>query len=236
MEHRCHVDSEPCEVVAALTSRFRAPVRKGRRLDLVLARDFVVPALPCSWCREVERSADGIARVRLGRHERNILLHAPPADSQQGAILDPSLKTHSDRETYLRAVRKLCHAGLVHTGQRRVAMRTAGRRLDGSAVDRVYAHRTMWLTPFGAQVIECYRRELEEGRAIRWALHTDRARIAARRFGTELMKHFAAALELAWNERQAEPSDPKDDAAREIDQVIRRALDAAQSILQTTTG
>ncbi len=236
MEHRCHVDSEPCEVVAMLAPRYRAPVRKGRRLDLALAREPIVRALPCAWCREVERSAESIARVRLGRHERNILLHAPPADSVQGAILDPSLKTHSDRETYLRAVRKLGRAGLIRTGERHVAKRTTGKRLDGSAVDRVYAHRTMWLTPFGAQVIECYRRELEEGRAIRWMLRMDRARSGARRVGTELVERFAAQLARAWDEGHAVSADPGDNAAGEIDMVIRRALDAAQLIVRSTGG
>lgn len=196
MEHHCHVDEAPCEVVAALMPRFRPPTRKGRKLDIAVATALIVQALPCFYCREVDRAAGQIARLRLGRHERNILLHAPPATSREGAILDPSLKTHSDRETYLRAVRKLARAGLIRTGQRRVAMRTTGIRLDGTTVDRVYSHRTMWLTPFGSEIIECYRRELEGGRPLRWVLHADRARANARRFGTDLVARFAEDFEL----------------------------------------
>ncbi len=226
MDHPCHVDREPCEVVTALSSRYRPPLRNGRRLEMIAAADLIRAALPCAWCREVDRAASNIARVRLGRHERNILLHAPPADSREGAILDPSLKTHSDRETYLRAVRKLSRAGLVRTGQRRVAMRTSGRRGDGTSVERAYAHRTMWLTPFGAQVVACYRRELEEGRPIRWALHRGRAAAAARAVGADLLARFAAAMESilqvgSWDQAS-------DEASRDAAAVARRTVDVAR--------
>jgi hypothetical protein len=226
MDHSCHVDRKPCEVVTALSSRFRPPLRNGRRLDMLAAADLIRAALPCPWCREVDRAASSIKRVRLGRHERNILLHAPSADSREGAILDPSLKTHSDRETYLRAVRKLSRAGLVRTGQRRVAMRTLGRRRDGMTVERAYTHRTMWLTPFGAQVVACYRRELEEGRPIRWALHRDRAAAAARAVGADLLERYAVAMESILQVGPWEQA--SDEASRDAALVARRSVDAAR--------
>jgi len=230
MDYRCHVDHEPCEVVAMVAASYRGPVRKGRRLELALARDVLLPVLPCGWCREVHASTAAIGRVRLGRHERNILLHAPPADSLAGAILDPSLKTHPDRETYLRAVRKLARAGLIRTGHRRVAMRTSGRRLDGTLVDRVYSHRTMWLTPFGAAVIACYRRELEEGRPIRWTTHKERVEGLARKNGSDLLAKLADAFEPVAAPLVLQLETSRDDQERELECVVRKVRETIHQL------
>ena len=235
MEHPCHVDLQNCEIVAAMATRFRPLIRRGQKLELPVVRDALLSVLPCPWCREVERSANQIARVRLGRHERNILLYAPPPESPDGAILDPSLKTHSDRETYLRAVRKLSRAGLLRIGIRRVAMQTTGERGDGTQISRVYSHRTMWITPFGQQVVACYRNELEEGRAVRWALHTEKAMRAARLGPGPLLERLADGLALqADHEAVGEGFWAEGVSRQDASALLARAAEAARAKARTS--
>lgn len=111
---------------------------------------------------------EGLRGMRLGCHERNLLLHSPEPDAPLGAILDPSLQSHSDRETYLRAVRKLARASLLsidHLWQQR---ETQGVRTDGRAISRRYRHQAVRMTSFGMAVRRVLHEPLASGSVIRW--------------------------------------------------------------------
>ena len=179
---------------------------------------------------------ESLRRMRFGKHERNILLYSPGPDAPSGAILDPDLSTHSDRETYLRAVRKLSKAGLLDAGRRLVRVETAGTRRDGSSVSRAYAHRTLQQTELGALVVEFYRREMESGRAIRWDRHIDSIRAEARWTTGELLPVFSEALgqRLAAVVEESEGTGEPARAARQvrylvqpIHEALRQAVEAA---------
>ena len=195
MPYSCPIDHQSCEVVAAFASRF---TRRGERATarLLEAIEYIADCLPCASCRAGERQVTELRRMRLGKHERNILLYAPRPDAQQGAILDPDLTTHAERETYLRAVRKLSRAGLIVSGRRFVRRETSGVRRDGQSVQRAYAHRTLRLTELGASVVSHYQREMETGRAVRWAKHIDSIQARVRSSTESLVKAFDVSLEL----------------------------------------
>lgn len=168
--HSCHVDGLPCDVVDSVLSQQRSG-ESDAESSLETALVAFANCLPCPFCREAKDAVGRLAKTRLGKHERNILRYAPGPNAKSGAILDPELSTHSDRETYLRAIRKLSRVGLVEAGRRLVRVETQGVRKDGSPVSRYYAHRTLKQTRMGAMVVEYYRKEIELGRAIRWCRH-----------------------------------------------------------------
>lgn len=220
--HICHVDGDSCEVADAVSQLCLRPGSRGmpRVRD---AFEHIADCLPCSRCREAEQMVVQLQRMRLGKHERNLLLYSPGPEAPSGAILDPELSTHSDRETYLRAVRKLSRAGLIDAGRRLVRMETSGKRRDGSAVSRAYAHRTIRQTELGALVVQHYRREMETGRAIRWNRHTDMIR-ARYRWSTEaLLSVFADALEerLTWLAEQVDGTGQESRAARQVRYLVQ---------------
>ena len=193
--YRCKVDGQPCAVAELVVASLGEPGTTGA-LDLMSAFEKFGDCLPCMRCREVGAAIDKLPTTRLGMHERNILLYAPGPHAKAGAILDPSLSTHSDRETYLRAIRKLARIGLLEAGRRRVRLSTGGVRLDGTAIARTYVHRTLKQTGLGALVVEHYREEMESGRAIRWERHIGAIRKRAVLVGLELVGECVRAVEV----------------------------------------
>ena len=231
--HTCPVDGNSCEVADAVS---RLCLRPGSRAAARVrdAFEHVADCLPCCRCREAELAVENLRRIRLGKHERNILLYSPSPDAPSGAILDPDLSTHSDRETYLRAVRKLSRVGLLEAGRRLVRMETSGKRRDGSLVSRAYAHRTLRQTELGALVARYYRRDMETGRAIRWDRHMDAIRAGVRWESAELLTLFAEALEerLAELTQQAEGSGPDAREARQMRYLVQPIHESLRQAVQ----
>jgi hypothetical protein len=144
--------------------------------------------LPCGSCRKGERDASHLAGLRLGRHERRILLFAPPGSKcgwrdgpgkptfpSWGKIVYPDGPSRAAEEANRRALRKLERAGLVELGRQY----TWGRndkppawfeaKQERSRYWRMgRKYRTARLTPLGELVVERCRHELETGKPIRW--------------------------------------------------------------------
>lgn len=228
------MDGASCEVADAVSQRC---LRPGSRAASRVRDAFlhVADCLPCNRCREAERAVESLRRTRFGKHERNILLYSPGPDAHSGAILDPELSTHSDRETYLRAVRKLSRTGLLEAGRRFVRVETTGTRKDGSAVTRSYAHRTLRQTELGALVVKYYRNDMESGRAIRWDRHIDEIRQESRWPTTDLLTLFSEELERRLTELavEAEGASPQAREARQVRYLVQPIQDA---LLQTSPG
>lgn len=224
VKYVCPFNQRPCEVIESLPPAFLQ--RRGREAQKLLHRlASLSDCLPCEHCRSAELAAQRLDRVRLGRHERNILLHAPGPEAAQGAILDPSLRTHSERETYLRAVRKLTRAGLARSGTQAMRLQTNTRRADGTLVSRAYAHRTLRLTPLGVQVVESYRNELENGKPVRWARRLPQALARVRLPTAQLVPLYASRLE----ERLAklQPADEPSQDPQELKALLQAARQAS---------
>lgn len=225
--YTCHVDGNSCEVADAVVPLSRLPgSRASTRLRL--AFEQVADCLPCSTCREAAAAVERLRGTRFGKHERNILLYSPGPAAQSGAILDPELTTHSDRETYLRAIRKLARLGLLDAGRRLVRVETGGKRKDGSSVSRAYAHRTLRQTELGAIVVDCYRSDMESGRPIRWERRIDDIHLRARSSAAELLALFAESLEARLEtlavDAQGMGAGPKE--ARELRYLVQPLHDA----------
>lgn len=119
--------------------------------------------------------------VRLGKVQRSLLLVAPEPMLSRGLIIDDPAKTRSAQNTTLRAAHRLRAAGLIdieripvttraRDPRRERPMYLAGdfwRRRDPTRSHVVF-RRAIWLTPLGAAVRRCLRRELESGMPIRW--------------------------------------------------------------------
>jgi len=175
----CAVAESPCEAFIPIDA-FLSAATRVRPSDLDSIIDCSRPFLPCEVCRFPAVAAENLSRVRLGKHERNILVNAALPDDPRGAVIDPELSTHSERETNLRAVRKLSRAGLLRIGKTRVRVQTSGLRGDGQAITRSYLMRTVWKTPFGVQIVRYYLDDLQNGRSIRWSRFAEEAARAAR--------------------------------------------------------
>jgi hypothetical protein len=204
----CPVAESPCEALAPIDD-FLAAGSRARPADIEAIVDCSRPFLPCDVCRFPAVAAQNLSRVRLGKHERNILVNAALPDDPRGAVIDPELSTHSERETNLRAVRKLSRAGLLRIGKTRVRVQTSGLRADGQAITRSYLMRTVWKTPFGVQIVRFYLDDLQNGRSIRWSRFADEAARAtrleplllAREFGNRVAQQIVAV-------QAAEPTHP----------------------------
>ena len=226
----CPYAGNSCEVADAIADRcLGSSAGHGRRPSvptrLVAAFGHVTDGLACARCRVADAQIDGLFGTRLGKHERNILLYSPGPEAQAGAILDPELSTHADRETYLRAVRKLSRVGLIVASKRVVRLQTSGVRKDGTMITRGYAHRTLRQTELGALVTELYREDLEAGRSIRWARHIETIRARYRWSLEQLVMYFAAYIDEALAALAAEPA--KEAAgARRAAVVLRPIADA----------
>ncbi len=100
--------------------------------------------------------------LRLGRRERQLLLHVAGARRRRGQVQSvalPPLETNAAQSAQRRAAAKLVKAGLIKVVEERRVERE-GRRY--------WRVRYAIPTPLGRAVATACRRQLEEGRAIRW--------------------------------------------------------------------
>ena len=100
------------------------------------------------------RRLSDLAGVRLGKHERRILVEAP-SPSRTSIPIGPAGSGRSASEAHRRALRKLDDVGLIDYWH---ICTTSGKYL-GNKVRR---------TPLGQAVIDRYRNEIESGLPIRW--------------------------------------------------------------------
>ena len=116
-----------------------------------------------------------LRRVRLGRHDRWLLLNAPDTTGTTGLVLDAD--DRSLRECHQRAARKLTALELIdpHTGWLpRPALGPltfeGGRFWREPPPGRLASIKriVVWRTPFGTEIANAYLPELESGRPIRW--------------------------------------------------------------------
>jgi hypothetical protein len=216
--HPCWVDGTPCEVIAqiagpleAILARRPEPAGGGPPPDDVASRFAATMTqvhylLPCGRCRSAERN---VARLpRLGKHERRVLLAAPPPEAGRQVIPPPRPGRSAD-EAHRRAIGRLWEAGLLHRGWRDERVKTAAVAFGGSGrwrhVHREYAKRAVSLSPLGEAVVTRLRAELEAGRPIRWARHRDALVAACRRPPTDLLLDFLAEVKRSgeWSRESA---------------------------------
>jgi hypothetical protein len=155
-----------------------------------LAENAMKYGLPCGSCRKGERDARNLAGLRLGKHERRILLIAPPGSKCgwrdgpgnptfpcSGKIIYPDGPSRAAEEANRRALRKLERAGLVELDrdwsdardEPPAWFRAKKARSRYWFMGRAY--RTAKLTPLGELVVDRCRTELETGKPIRWQKH-----------------------------------------------------------------
>jgi hypothetical protein len=183
--YACPVNGRPCVILEPLRERMVADL--GHDGAAELTADAVKYGLPCGSCYIGERDARNLPGLRLGKHERRILLTAPPGskvgyragrgnEMHQPQIIYPDGPSRSDEEANRRALKKLEAAGLIELSraytwdkdqeppkwfnakQARSRYWMMGRR-----------YRSAALTPLGALVVERCRDELGNGKPIRWA-------------------------------------------------------------------
>jgi len=141
--------------------------------------------------------AGQLAGLRLGAHERRILLLAPSYASGgkmgEGAVIGAAVPGRSAAEAHRRALRRLADAALVYAMRESVYLaverptripvawvaggkgvpsgHTAATTLVSLPASQRYWHAAAFLTPLGAAVVEVLRPELDAGRSIRWSAY-----------------------------------------------------------------
>jgi hypothetical protein len=193
--YECPVDGRACEVLEPL----RAELAKSGEVsseDYAWLVGALAENLPCRDCRRGEREARDLVggSVRLGRHERRILLKAPPTSKcgwrdnkpeptypADGKAIYPEADGRSAEEAHRRALRKLRRLGLVETSMGHTLWTD---EMPPEWVNRNQLRSRYWLwgrprtmtrlTPLGERMVEAYRTELESGRPIRWQRHGER--------------------------------------------------------------
>lgn len=182
----CPVDDRPCIVLEPLRGKMVEELGCGKAAEL--AEDARKHGLPCGSCRKGRQDAQNLSGLRLGKHERRVLLAAPPGSKcgwragpgeppfpGWGKIIYPDGPSRSAEEANRRALRKLEHAGLVelsrewaswHDDKPPAWFKAKQARSRYWMMGRRY--RTARLTPLGELVVDRYRQELEAGKPIRW--------------------------------------------------------------------
>jgi len=199
--YECYVDKRPCEVVA----QFDHALPPERSAEAVAA---VASWLPCDMCRLAEAQTAALSGVRLGRHERRVLLSAPGPEDK-AVIIAPESDTRAADEALRRAIRKLGASGLVWLDKEPVEVRAQyHKRIE---LEKVWGNRWGWettrratvrkrsvkLSPLGAAVVNLARADLEGGRPVRWSKYQADGLAATRRTPVELLEVFAPEAKKA---------------------------------------
>jgi hypothetical protein len=160
----------------------------GHDAAVELAEDAKSHGLPCGSCRKGEQDARNLSGLRLGKHERRILLFAPPGSKcgwrdgpgnptfrASGKIVYPGGPSRAAEEANRRALRKLERVGLVELSHEAT---WAEDDKPPPWFQRKQARSRYWvmgrryrsakLTPLGELVVERCCQELETAKPIRW--------------------------------------------------------------------
>jgi hypothetical protein len=177
-----------------------------------LTADAVEHGLPCGSCYIGEQDARNLPGLRLGKHERRILLSAPPGSKvgyragRDNEMLQPRIMyadgpSRAAEEANRRALKKLERTGLIeltqsYTGWQRAEDNQempewfAAKRYGGRYSFMGRRYRSAMLTPLGELVVERCRDELENGKPIRWAKLVDGLAKDVRQPLRELFRQF----------------------------------------------
>jgi hypothetical protein len=205
--YACPANGRPCVMLEPLRAQMIEDL--GYIEAAQLTADAVKYGLPCGSCYIGARDARSLAGLRLGKHERRILLAAPPGskvgyrasrheEMVQPKIMYPDGPSRAAEEANRRALKKLEAVGLIELSrdytwdkdqeppkwfkakQARSRYRLTGRR-----------YRSAMLTPLGELVAQRCRDELEGGKPIRWAKLVDALAEEVRQPLSELFRQFA---------------------------------------------
>ena len=143
MSFMCQVKQHPCPVVEAVSSSSGLSAERLRQM------------LPCSSCHGGEFNALALSGLRLGSHERRILLAAALPDHNH-RVVPPHASGRSAAEAHRRAQRQLAKSGLLSLEQVIIGNGSLRRKTG------------IRLTPLGQAVVERIGEDLEVGKSIRW--------------------------------------------------------------------
>ncbi len=171
--YECPVDGRPCEVLEPLRSAMEAML--GREDLDMLVEGAKEGGLPCGGCRKGAVDAHNLPGLKLGRHERRILLGA---DDERYQIVFPEGPGRAAEEANRRALRKLERVGLVELSRHHPPPGWEkespppkwfqAKRARSRYWYMGRAYRSAKLTPLGALVVDRGRVELEGGAPMRW--------------------------------------------------------------------
>jgi hypothetical protein len=208
--YACPVDSQPCVVLEPLQARMHEDL--GAQEAASLVQDAANYGLPCGSCRKGAQDARNLSGSRLGKHERRILLFAPPGSKcgwrdrsgsptfhGAGMVVYPEGPSRAAEEANRRALRKLEGAGLVELSRGSVKFANQPDWFKAKRARSRYwmmgrRYRSAKLTPLGELVAERCRHELETGKPIRWQKLLPALAADVERPPAELFREFALWL------------------------------------------
>jgi len=161
--HACHIDERPCEVEVLFAHHLPAETA-------ATALEQYGRCLPCHVCRYLDGAPARLTGLRLGKREREVLLKAAPPSAKDGTKLVADVAARAERESTLRAVRRLFGVGLLAVGRAATSRTRTVTYGYGGKYDTKwnYYTRAVWLSEFGEAIVGRCRAELESGRRIRW--------------------------------------------------------------------
>jgi hypothetical protein len=138
--YSCPYDGAACLLLGPLA----APIAQRVGRDYPAVVETAARVVPCRDCPRYSRVVvDGLAGVRLGKHERRVLLKA--AECSKGAVVVPLGEGRSGEEAHRRALRRLQQVRLIRRGQ----------------------DWHVWLTPQGSTVVAQIGAALRRGQPVR---------------------------------------------------------------------
>ena len=169
----CWLDGKRCDI-----ARILAPHGSKRFSESFGA---LKELLPCGSCaRRVHGDVAKLPGLRLGKHERRILLAAPQPECEL-KVVSAEGTNRSAAEAHRRAVRRLATAGLIDMRTKRVEIETKAvarslenhfsRTLLDDRVKRGFHCQAVVRTPLGQAIVSRLTSTLASGGVIRWAEH-----------------------------------------------------------------
>jgi len=185
----CQLDQRTCDpinqVADELKKFFIHDVNSINRAIKEFASD-----LPCAYCVKVIKKQVGtLHNVRLGKHERRILLTAPSPEGEP-EIIEPPEGGIRINESHLKAIRKLNRIGLLWRKRKKQ------RRL------------AVCLSPLGQAIVKLLETELHKRSPIRWVKYRVELIKVAPLTGEDLVEQFENRIKYSKLLEQIRLSDP----------------------------
>jgi PAS domain-containing protein len=171
----CDIDQKQCDAIHQLSDKLDIYL-SGKAYDKNKLLNTISEYLPCWYCKKtIQNEVQNLSNVRLGKHERRILLLAPAPESDSEIIEpgEPGLRAY---ESHLRAIRKLEKFGFLWKSRkkrRRVAVR---------------------LSPLGYAITKRLNKELQKRNPIRWAKFKNDLITEASLSNEELLAKFESKI------------------------------------------